>query len=127
MISTCQQSKIEENTMTIGTDNKKLEKPTESEIFIEAENNNEKGSILEGGIRLSIRINDGLQKPIRLSTGIAGRYTQAIQFLMKKEEIKKEKTLNNLFTKKIDVMFTQMSAKRGIKLFKEQAVATMIK
>ena len=32
-----------------------------------------------------------------------------------------------MFTKTIDVMFTQMSVKRGIKLFKERAVAAMIK
>ena len=41
--------------------------------------------------------------------------------------MKIEKTSNNLFTKTIDVMFTQMSVKRGIKLFKERAVAAMIK
>ena len=31
----------EENTVTIGTDNEELEKPSESEIFIEAENDDE--------------------------------------------------------------------------------------
>ena len=41
--------------------------------------------------------------------------------------MKKEKTFNNLFTKTIDVMFTQMSVKLEIKLFKEQVVAAMIK
>ena len=52
--------------MTIGTNNKKLEKPTKSEIFIEAENNNKKESILEGGIIQSIQINDGVQNPVGL-------------------------------------------------------------
>ena len=118
----------EENTMTIGKDNEELENPTESEFFDEAENNNEKGSIMEEGIRHSVRIKGGVPKPSRFNNaGIKGKYTQATQFLMKKEAIRNEKTFNNLFKTTVDVMFTQMSAKRGIKLFKERAVAAMIK
>ena len=82
----------EENTMTIGTDNEELEKQTVSEFFDEAENNNKKGSIAEGGIRQSVRIKRGVPKPSRFNNaGITGKYTQATQFLMKNEEIKKEK------------------------------------
>ena len=115
----------EENSLTIG---EQENENTDSINFKDAENNQEKGSIMEEGVRQSARIKQGVENPSRFKNAeITGRYTQAVQLLIKKEDNKQQKYLENYMKVTVDVMFTQMSAKRGIKLFKERAVAAMVK
>ena len=116
----------EDNSINFDKDNSEIENITESEIFINAENNNKKGSLMKENIRQSIRINDGVSKPTKFIPSMKGQYAQTIQLLMKKQETKINKTYKNLFTKTMNVMFTQMSAKRGIKMYKERAIAAMM-
>ena len=108
----------ENNTIVIGDPTDGSSKSTESDLIKESENDDSKGSVVEGGIRQSARTK-GFKIP--------GMYTQALQLLMKKERVKKEENANNYMKTTVDVMFTQMSAHRGIKMFKERAVAAMIK
>ena len=64
----------ENNTMDINEENESETKVTESNNFIDAENNEEKGSILEDGIRQSVRIKDGVSRPSRFNNaGIKGK------------------------------------------------------
>ena len=101
---------------------------TESDAFKESENDIVKGSVMDEGIRHSARVKHGVAKPSRFNNaGITGKYAQAVQFLMKKEQPKKQADANYFLKTTIDVMFTQMSARWGMKLFKERAVAAMIK
>ena len=118
----------ENNSMIIGDDTEVEAKPTESEVFTSVENNEDKGSVTQDGIRQSARIKSGVSRPSRFNNAeIKGKYAQAVQFLTKREETNKHEITKDYMKTMVDVMFTQMSAKRGIKMFKERAVAAMIK
>ena len=75
----------EDNLMTIGeyTDTEDSLKTMESELFREAENNNDWGSITQDGVQRSAQLQYIV--PSRLnSAGITGKYTQVVQFLAQK-------------------------------------------
>ena len=118
----------ESNSLAIGMETEESKITTESDAFKESENDIVKGSVMDEGIRHSARVKHGVAKPSRFNNaGITGKYAQAVQFLMKKEQPKKQADANYFLKTTVDVMFTQMSARRGMKLFKERAVAAMIK
>ena len=82
----------EDNLTTIEehTDTKDSFKTTESELFREAENNNDRGSTIQEGVQQSVQSKDSV--PSRLNNAeITGKYTQAVQFLVQREQTNKIK------------------------------------
>ena len=55
------------------------------------------------------------------------RYRDAVQFLMKQEQKKREQRHMDYMKTAVDTMFEQMPASKGIQIFKERAVAAMVK
>ena len=104
----------------------------ESKQASKTDDNADRGSIFwesnpgtDKGIRQSARIKENTRR--FNNTCVGAKYSQAIQFLAQREQSKKDKTMGNYMNKLVNVMFTQMNAKKGMKLFKERAVAAMIK
>lgn len=59
--------------------------------------------------------------------GKAYTHEKERQFLIVDEDYNKDKDMNTYYSIACDVMFTQMSAKKGIKMFGERAIAALLK
>ena len=102
-----------------GTDNVDLPEPTNEE---------ELGTKVENGVRRSMRANRalGVNRLTMHSTGKKYRSQQSLQYLMKKQ-LSKQKMTPKLVDIACKVMFAQMSARKGIKMFGEEAIAALMK
>ena len=86
------------------------------------------GTTVKGGVRRSTRSNRGrgVDRLVMNTKGKKYRSKQAQQYLLKKV-LKKRGMTSNIAQIATKVMFTQMSAKKGIKMFGEHAIAAMFK
>ena len=99
-----------------------------NEVNRDVSENEELGTKVEGGVRRSTRANRalGVNRLTMHSTGKKYRSQQSLQYLMKKQ-LKKSKMDPKLVDIACKVMFVQMSARKGIKMFGEEAVAALMK
>ena len=110
------------------------------------EENEERKNLLENEVRASVeRINDVINKEncnaktrrTNAGTGVdrlqmrfdgkAHTHEKEGQFLIVDEDFNKDKDMNIYYSIACNVMFTQMSAKKGIKMFGERAIAALLK